>query len=261
MATEQFTTLGAATLFANITNVATSFDVTNDATYPFPTVPQFRARIGNEIVLVTAVTLVSGSRYTWTVTRGIEGTTGAAGSTGDAVTAIVTAAAIAQMKNDLLSKFYVSPAEIGYARAFTTAGNFTVGLRFRFLRACTWTGVRLGVSYASTKLWKVRAYNLTDSAALTNTTSSAVSQGVIDVLFGTPQSITNIAKDYLASAYETTGGIFAGSATFPVELNTSTLWSPNVWAVDNSMFVAGDGAPTTSGSSTRMSVEPIYTIP
>ncbi|MCZ2344468.1 MAG: hypothetical protein LC104_22130 [Bacteroidales bacterium] len=55
----------------------------------FPTEPQFRIRIGQELLLVTAV-----ADTTWTVTRGIESTTPAAAAAGTTVVQVLTAAAL-----------------------------------------------------------------------------------------------------------------------------------------------------------------------
>lgn len=83
---EQFANNAATTLSAACTNVATSISVTSST--PFPTATnggQFRVLIGTELLIVTAI-----SGTTWTVTRGAEGTTAAAHSSGDAVTHIIT---------------------------------------------------------------------------------------------------------------------------------------------------------------------------
>lgn len=55
--------------------VTTSITVTSGAGFP---AANFRVRIENELLLVTSV----GAGTNWTVTRGIEGTTGVAHSTG-----------------------------------------------------------------------------------------------------------------------------------------------------------------------------------
>lgn len=70
----------------------------------FPTTGNFRVNIGTEIMLVTAV-----SGATFTVVRGIEGTTAAGNSVDDVVTGIVTAAGIEQMAKDYVPLWKNTP--------------------------------------------------------------------------------------------------------------------------------------------------------
>lgn len=84
------TLAGATTLSADITTTgATTLSVTS-ASF-FPTSPQFRVRVGTELMLVTGI-----SGTTFTVTRGIEGTTAATHSTGDRISHDITAGSIIQ---------------------------------------------------------------------------------------------------------------------------------------------------------------------
>ncbi|MFO0824982.1 MAG: hypothetical protein U0792_17985 [Gemmataceae bacterium] len=87
MAVEQFANNAQTTLASSIIAGATSLTVTSAT--GFPSSPQFRIQIGNELLLVTAV-----AGATWTVTRGIESTTAAAHSAGDTVTQVLTAGAM-----------------------------------------------------------------------------------------------------------------------------------------------------------------------
>lgn len=84
---EQYTNSAQSSLFAGITAGATTLQV-NSATN-FPTGPQFRILVDAEIMLVTAV-----AGTTFTVTRGVEGTTGASHLTGATVTHILTQASL-----------------------------------------------------------------------------------------------------------------------------------------------------------------------
>lgn len=90
--TEQYgdTLAGATTLSADITTTgATTLSVTS-ASF-FPSSPQFRIRVGTELMLVTGI-----SGTTFTVTRGIEGTTAATHSTGDRISHSITSGSIIQ---------------------------------------------------------------------------------------------------------------------------------------------------------------------
>lgn len=87
MAAEQlYNFLAETTLNGAINNSVTSLVIT--AVAASPTVPQFRIRIDNELMLVTAVA----ATVTYTVTRGIEGTTAASHATGARVYYVWTAA-------------------------------------------------------------------------------------------------------------------------------------------------------------------------
>lgn len=94
---EQFTNNGNSTLNGGITDVAASLVVASAAT--FPTDGNFRLLIDSEILLVTAV-----SGTTFTVTRGAEGTTGAAHSNGATVRLILTAAVMSQIRPVVIRK-------------------------------------------------------------------------------------------------------------------------------------------------------------
>ena len=68
----------------------TSLTVVSSAGLPAPAAgDQFRVRIDNELLAVTAV-----ARTTWTVVRGIEGSTPATHASGAVVTQVVTAGAL-----------------------------------------------------------------------------------------------------------------------------------------------------------------------
>ena len=90
---EQFITNKAGTLNGGITDSATSLTI-NSAT-GWPAAGDWRVEIDNELILVTAV-----SGTTWTITRGIEGTTAAAHSNGAAVTALCTKGGLEQWQRD-----------------------------------------------------------------------------------------------------------------------------------------------------------------
>jgi hypothetical protein len=87
MPVEQFVNNAQTTLNGAINNSVTSLVVTSAT--GFPTVGNFRLLIDSEIMLVTAV-----SGTTFTITRGIEGTTAASHSSGAPVTHILTADAL-----------------------------------------------------------------------------------------------------------------------------------------------------------------------
>lgn len=89
-----------------ITNVATSLPVSAAATGNLAT-GQFRIIIGTEYLLVTG----GNGTTTWTVTRGVEGTTAAAHSAGDAITHVLTDASL---KRIVEGRAVVASADASY---------------------------------------------------------------------------------------------------------------------------------------------------
>lgn len=102
---DQFANNATTTLNGAITNVATTMTVAAFSTFPTAVtgVTQFRVLIDTELILVTNV-----ATTTWTISRGAEGTTGAAHSTGATVTHIVSAAALAGLISDAVQIPYSS---------------------------------------------------------------------------------------------------------------------------------------------------------
>lgn len=84
MATERFANGAQTTLAGPINNSATVLTVASAAL--FPGTGDFRVRIGDELLVVTAV-----AGTAWTVTRGAESTTAAAHAAGTAVVQVLTA--------------------------------------------------------------------------------------------------------------------------------------------------------------------------
>lgn len=91
---EQFTNNATTTLSAAITSTgATSLSVTSAS--GFPSVGNFRILIGSEILKVTAV-----SGTTFTVVRGVEGTSAATHLNASAVSLVLTAGSLTQLVKD-----------------------------------------------------------------------------------------------------------------------------------------------------------------
>src|SRR5690606_27816030 len=96
MAQEQFSNLAQTTIAdgGGITPATTIFNVADSSL--FPAQPQFRIRIGNELMLVTEMAGVQ-----FTVIRGIEATTSASHAFGATVTHVLTAGGLSQFGADL----------------------------------------------------------------------------------------------------------------------------------------------------------------
>ena len=121
MATEQFRNLATTTLSGSITNSQTTLVVASAV--GFPTVPQFRINIENELMLVTGV-----SGTTFTVTREIEGTSRVAHDTGVPVSHVVTVtslelAIIQQPNNYLIVSDNYTILDFDYWIEVTVAGK------------------------------------------------------------------------------------------------------------------------------------------
>jgi len=94
MTVERFSNQASTTLFTSVGTGDLSISV--QATTNFPGSPEFRIRIGQELMLVTGV-----SGTTWTVTRGIEGTTPASHAPGSIVVAVLTSGALTEMRAEI----------------------------------------------------------------------------------------------------------------------------------------------------------------
>lgn len=99
MSEEQKKNKAQSTLDSTITTGATSLTVASATS--FPTVPQFRLGIENELLLVTAI-----SGATFTVTRGIEGTVAIGHNGGKSVTLLETEAGQVRFQRDWSNPFW-----------------------------------------------------------------------------------------------------------------------------------------------------------
>ena len=106
--TEKFSNQAVTTLSAAITTpAATSCTVTD--TLPFPTGGNFRIKIEDEILLVTAV-----AGFTFTVTRGLEGTVAASHASGKTVRHLLTKGGLeARVANRFISDIYANKPAAG----------------------------------------------------------------------------------------------------------------------------------------------------
>jgi hypothetical protein len=94
MTTERFANQAATTLVSAIG--AGDLSITVQSAAHFPVAPEFRIRLSQELMLVTGV-----AGTTWTVTRGIEGTSAASHAIGTAVTAVLTAGGLDEMRSEI----------------------------------------------------------------------------------------------------------------------------------------------------------------
>jgi hypothetical protein len=113
MALEQLANNASSTLGSSINSSVTSLTVASAAT--FPSSGEFRILIDTEIMKVTAV-----SSTTFTVSRGVEGTTAASHTSGAAVTGILTADAMRAYRenNNYFSAYSSRPTAAVVNRLF-----------------------------------------------------------------------------------------------------------------------------------------------
>lgn len=111
---ENFANNYSTALDGAINNSQTTFDVLSVSGAP---AVNFRIKVENELMLVTGV-----SSLTFTVTRGIEGTTAASHADGTLVTHVLTAGAIAQRFNELVVPWSLVPVS-----GLSHSGNNTLG--------------------------------------------------------------------------------------------------------------------------------------
>jgi hypothetical protein len=97
MSIEQYANNASTTLNGSITSGATSITVSGYSTFPSST--QFRIKIDNEIMIVTG----GAGTTTWTVTRGVEGTTARSHADGAVVKHILTAGGLVQTFEDRIN--------------------------------------------------------------------------------------------------------------------------------------------------------------
>ena len=119
MAVEQFSNAPQTTITEDLTDVETDVDVASFA--GFPAAAQYRILIESELMLVTA----GAGTGTWTVTRGAEGTANVAHSSGATVTHVLTAGAIAQVREDW-GLFPITPPPVVADWTWVNQGTATI---------------------------------------------------------------------------------------------------------------------------------------
>jgi hypothetical protein len=129
MADEQFSNNASTTLSGAITNTATSITVAS--AMGFPGTAQYRILIDSEILLVTA----GAGTTSWTVTRGLEGTTAAAHSSGAVVTHILTAASLKSVPDYPRKDLLTTKGDVYVATAAGNVARLPVGANGHLLQA------------------------------------------------------------------------------------------------------------------------------
>lgn len=172
MATEKFANNASSTLNGGIDNDDTSLTVTSATT--FPSDPQFRIKVENEIMLVTGV-----AGAVFTVVRAQEGTTAASHSNGVAVDHIVTAGSLTQALTDSL---YLAGWQTAYEVDFTalTSSGSTV--------------ISNGANVIDGKTWYVENSANADELRVLNGTGLVISPSTVSTdIFNSTRSVPLIS--------------------------------------------------------------------
>ena len=136
MTRENFSNDAQTTLTTAVTTaVQTTIDV--DDASEFPDAPQFRIKILNEILLVTALNTATN----WTVTRGVEGTTASTYSIGAEISHVFTAGGLSRGVRGDLSYADDTGSADSYAVSLSPAATeYSEGMVVRFKAANNNTG-------------------------------------------------------------------------------------------------------------------------
>jgi hypothetical protein len=118
---EQYSNNASTTLNGAITNSATSLTVASAT--GFPNAAQYRILIDAEILLVSA----GAGSTTWTVTRGVEGSTAVAHSNGAVVTHVLTAASLKSVPDFARKDTLTAKGDLYVATAAGTVARLAVG--------------------------------------------------------------------------------------------------------------------------------------
>lgn len=203
---EQFANNATTSLNGSITSGATSLVVMSSSL--FPSSGNFRVSIDGEIILVTGV-----SGTTWTVTRAQENTTAIAHNSGAAVTHILTAGALIQLKTDVVTTgtFASRPtAGVNGRIYYPTDGPISFiddGTNWRPLVG----GTILGTQPAAASTWNKLNFTQQGSQTAAPTLSDN---------FGTLKLVITGGTANLQGIYET---MSAGTWTLTVALNMTSL--------------------------------------
>ena len=223
MALEQFANapipsnpaLAWTTLAAGIDASVTTITVASAAT--FPASVQFRILIENEHLLVTA----GAASTTWTVVRGIEGTTGAAHASGASVYHVLTAAALLNSPGPMTTagdlvylNSALQPARLGAP----SNGNYGI----------QWTGgvpsyIAMAGGGDALTANSLAQFAPTTSLQLKGVISDETGSGAL-VFADTPTLVTPALGVATATSLATSGRVMVGGSTssFPALRHTGT---------------------------------------
>lgn len=167
MAIETFANNARSQLNGAIDNVVTSLDVDDGSV--FPQTGQFRIKIENEILLVTAV-----ATNTLTVVRGQESTTAASHADNLPVTHVITSGALSKFKEDTRNPDVISPTQITASQNNYNPTSFSGAGVVRLDSDAQWniTGFDATAAIVLKELINVGSFNLVLKHEDTNSTAA-----------------------------------------------------------------------------------------
>jgi len=231
MTTERFANKAITTLNGGINGVVTSLVVTDAS--EFPTLPQFRVLVEDELMLVTGVSGVS-----FTVQRGLEGTLNVPHANGAAVTHILTAGALSEISAsglrtattvvDVSASTAPSPGQVLTASSDTVAawatptpGSTLVTTQFDIdLTTTANTAIDTRPSTPTGPgRWKLKSIDLRLKVAITGvgTPSSVLSIGAVS---GEQQIVVDQTVTDSSTVGSSVGGFALGTLGFDMSQST-----------------------------------------
>lgn len=207
MPTERFSNGATSTLAAALTSSVSDTTLVVATADGFPDQPQFRVRVGSELMLVTAVNV---DDATFTVERGAEQTDAAAHAPGAAVTQVLTAGALDTLVG---SVGLVAPAFLTVSGS-PVAGGGTIILDYGDARPVTNGGT--GRSNPSDAL-NALLPDQTDNAGKVLTTTGTI------VGWATAGTVTSVNATAGSSSLSVTGGPVTASGTIAIGLSGTAL--------------------------------------
>lgn len=143
----------------------------------------------------------------------------------------------------------------------STAGNFTVGARFRVSVVSVIVGARF-LWKASTRTVKVTLWRDSDGAVLGFGTVACTDSGCYTVTFAAPVVISgaDLNVDLTLGVYDLAGAVFTNTGADAVWQGYLPLTLPGFSLRTNQLFLAGDNRPTTTVGGGLNWVEPILAV-
>lgn len=260
MTTERFanqasTILSSAVGFGDLSIIVQS-------TTHFPTFPEFRVRIGQELLLVTEVV-----GTTWTVTRGIEGTSAASHAVGTAVVAVLTGGALDEMRAEIEGE-HLTAGSLATTTTSVVVSGATAPSAGQALVATSGTAAAWGkpsdataadgLTTTTTTVAVSGAIAPSAGQALVATGATAAAWGTPAIANGLASATTNISVSsataptagQVLTATSGTAGSWHDPVPIPVTITTSTGCNPgDVVRISTAGTIVPAQADSTSHAS------------
>jgi len=199
--------------------------ITVDSAAHFPNQPEFRVRVGQELILITGV-----AGTTWTVTRGVEGTTATSHAAGTVVVAVLTGGSLDEMRTEIETEISrntytaidgISNDMLAFRDALVAATNAQKGLQLsgtteiqlldagssgRTIPSNTRLTCAPGTQIKFNQVGNYALYSLADNVTPLGWT--AVTQSVCNVIIPVPLVQTPVVGEVLFVRVVDNGGMY-----------------------------------------------------